>query len=173
LKDIELKLISELMKNCRRSDREIANTLGVSQPTVSRMIKKLERQGILRECVAIPDFGKLGYEIIAFTFVKLKSALSAELRNKAREVAMKSLKEGPFEIVMLERGLGLESDGVVVSVHRDFSSYLKLKEWLMQFDFLQISEIRSFLINLKDDVHYRPFTLSTLAKDLLIKKETK
>jgi transcriptional regulator with PAS, ATPase and Fis domain len=32
LKDIELKLISELMKNNRRSDRELARAIEISQP---------------------------------------------------------------------------------------------------------------------------------------------
>jgi hypothetical protein len=31
-KDVELRLISELMKNCHRSDRELARVLKVSQP---------------------------------------------------------------------------------------------------------------------------------------------
>jgi hypothetical protein len=38
VKDVELKLIYELIKNSRRSDRELARVLKVSQPTVSRMI---------------------------------------------------------------------------------------------------------------------------------------
>ena len=48
MKDVELKLISELMKNSRRSDRELAKTLGVSQPTVSRTLKRLETEGTLK-----------------------------------------------------------------------------------------------------------------------------
>jgi DNA-binding Lrp family transcriptional regulator len=43
VKDAELKLISELMKDSRRSDRELAKAVGVSQPTISRMIRKLEK----------------------------------------------------------------------------------------------------------------------------------
>ncbi|MGD0160671.1 MAG: Lrp/AsnC family transcriptional regulator [Candidatus Bathyarchaeia archaeon] len=48
MKDLEIRLISELMKNSRRSDRQIAKELGVSQPTVSRTIARLEKEGILR-----------------------------------------------------------------------------------------------------------------------------
>ena len=44
VKDVELKLVSELIKNSRRSDREVARVLGLSQPTVGRMIKKLEKR---------------------------------------------------------------------------------------------------------------------------------
>ena len=64
MKDVELRLISELMKNSRRSDRELAKATGVSQPTISRMIKKLEKERIIKEYTMIPDFVKLGYEIM-------------------------------------------------------------------------------------------------------------
>jgi DNA-binding Lrp family transcriptional regulator len=43
MKETALKLIAELMKNSRRSDRELAKAVGVSQPTVTRTIKKLAR----------------------------------------------------------------------------------------------------------------------------------
>ena len=44
LKDVELKLFSELMKNSRRSDRELAKVIGVSQPTVTRTGKGWRRK---------------------------------------------------------------------------------------------------------------------------------
>jgi Lrp/AsnC family transcriptional regulator for asnA, asnC and gidA len=60
VKDIELKLISELMKNSRRSDRALAKVLKTSQPMVTRTRARLEREGYLREYTVIPDFHKLG-----------------------------------------------------------------------------------------------------------------
>jgi DNA-binding Lrp family transcriptional regulator len=42
MKDVELRLISELMKNSRRSDKELAKVIGVSQPTVTRIRLKLQ-----------------------------------------------------------------------------------------------------------------------------------
>jgi DNA-binding Lrp family transcriptional regulator len=86
MKAVELKLISELMKNSRRSDRELAKVIGVSQPTVSRMISRLQKVGVIREYTMIPDFYKLGYKILALTFVKLKKTLSQEELEKVREV---------------------------------------------------------------------------------------
>lgn len=70
MKDIENRLIVELMKNRRRrrrSDRELAKVLDVSQPTVSRTRMKLEKEGIF-EYSLIPNFAKLRFEILAFTF---------------------------------------------------------------------------------------------------------
>jgi DNA-binding Lrp family transcriptional regulator len=40
VKDVDLKLLSELMKNSRRIDRELAKIIGVSQPTVSAELEQ-------------------------------------------------------------------------------------------------------------------------------------
>jgi len=53
LKDVELKSISELMKSSRRSDRELAKAIGVSQPTISRTIKRLEKEKLIKEYTMI------------------------------------------------------------------------------------------------------------------------
>jgi DNA-binding Lrp family transcriptional regulator len=173
MKDVELKLISELMKNSRRSDRDLARIVGTSQPTVSRIIKKLEKEGVIKEYTMIPDFSKLGYKILALDFVKLKHTLEQQQINKAREIAKESLKAGSLEVVMLERGVGLGYDGVFISYHEDYSAHVKFVEWLRQFDFLELTEIRSFLVNLDDTVRYRPLTLYGLANHVLQMKEKK
>ena len=46
MKDVELRVIRELIRDCRRSDRELAKPAGVSQPTVSRIRPRLEKEGI-------------------------------------------------------------------------------------------------------------------------------
>jgi len=173
LRDVEFRLVSELMKNSRRSDRELAKVLGISQPTVSRAIRKMEEEGIIKEYTMIPDFNRLGYKILALTFVKLKRAFTQEQIEKAQEFIRRSLKKGPFEVVMLERGLGLVFDGVFISYHEDYSSHVKFTKWLRQFDFLELEESGSFLINLEDKVRYRPLTFSALANHVLQMKEAR
>jgi DNA-binding Lrp family transcriptional regulator len=75
-KDIQLRLISELMKNSRRSDRELARALKVSQPTVTRVRTRLEKEGIVKEYTMIPDFAKLGYQIRGVSFAKAHEHVS-------------------------------------------------------------------------------------------------
>ena len=172
MKDIERKLVSELMKNCRRSDRQLAKALGVSQPTVTRTLHKLEKEGIIKEYTIVPDFRKLGYSLLAVTFVKLKKYLSQDEIKKARESAKEKVQSN-LNFIMLERGMGMGYDEVFLSFHKDYTSFTEHKKWLTQFDFLEISDIRSFLINLEDEIHYRSLTFSTLAKHLLELHEQK
>lgn len=173
MKDVELKLISELMKNSRRSDRDLAKAIGVSQPTVTRIRSKLEKEGYVSEYTMIPDFTKLGYKILALTFVKLRKGLTEEEVQKARKAAQEGLKAGRYGLVMLERGMGLGHDGAIISYHESYASYLELLNRLKLFPFLDLAGIGSFLISLDDEVHYAPLSLKALANHLLTLKEKK
>ena len=166
-----MKLISELMKNSRRSDRELAKAVGVSQPTVSRLVKRLEKDGIIKEYTMIPDFRKLGYQLLALTFVKLREPLGSEETDKARKIAKQALEESPYGIVLLERGIGLGYDGVIVGLYEDYAAYTEHRNKLREYPFLEVTDVEGFLISLDDEVHYRPLTLQALAKQLLAMKK--
>jgi len=172
MKDVELRLIAELMQNSRRSDRELARAIGSSQPTVTRLRSKLEKEGIIQEYTMIPDFAKIGYKIMAVTF-----ALSRSLDKEEAEIVNKKIADSvegkQFQFIMLERGDGLGFDAVIISLHENYASYLKVHEWLRKFDFLEVVRASSFLINLEDDVRYRPLTFSTLARLIRSQAETK
>ncbi|MDH5664027.1 MAG: winged helix-turn-helix transcriptional regulator, partial [Candidatus Bathyarchaeota archaeon] len=58
-----MNLLLELLKNSKRSDREIAKVVGVSQPTITRMRQRLVREGAIKHFTVIPDLVKMGYEI--------------------------------------------------------------------------------------------------------------
>jgi DNA-binding Lrp family transcriptional regulator len=167
MKETELKLIAELMRNSRRSDRELAKAIGVSQPTVTRIISKLEKEGVIKEYTMIPDFSKLGYRILALIFVKLKKTLNPEETDKARQIIRENLSRSVFGIVMLERGIGLSYDGVIMAYFPDYASYVKYRNIIKAYPFVELSEIDALLINLNDQLRYRPLTFSYFAKSLL------
>jgi len=59
------------MKGSKRSDRELAKVLRVSQPTITRMRRKLEENAIA-EYTIIPNWDALGFELMAVTFVDMR-----------------------------------------------------------------------------------------------------
>jgi DNA-binding Lrp family transcriptional regulator len=167
LKNTEIRLISELMKNSRRSDRELARCIHVSQPTITRTRQKLQNEGYFKEYTLIPRFSKLGYTLLAVTFVKFRESLTVDQADREKEVIRECLKKNHKEILMFEKGMGLGYDGIVISIHRDYSSFLDLKKQLATFETLKISNGESFIVNLKDTIRYRPLTLSNLAEHML------
>ncbi len=173
MKEIELRLLAELLGSSRKSDRELAKAIGASQPTATRIRHKLEKEGYIREYTIIPDFSKLGYAICAFTFAKFKEPKDLGEMKKALESSSERLNEIP-QAVLIERGLGPKADGVVVSFHETYSGYVEFEKWIRQFSLIGTFELNSFIINLQDKVHYRYLTFKTLAKHLLtLKSETK
>lgn len=175
LKERKLKILSELMKDSRKSDREIAKKLKVSQPTVSRIRAGLEKEGYIKEYTLVPDFGKLGYKIMAITF-GFSQTLDEEAAGKARRIILDGVKNEQFGLVMLERGMGLGFDAAIISFHKDYSSHNEFLRWLRQIlplDLVDVRKIDSFLIDLDDKVHYLPLTFSTLADELLSQLQEK
>jgi DNA-binding Lrp family transcriptional regulator len=166
VKDAELRLIVELMKNSSRSGRELAKAVGTSQPTVGRLKKKLEKEGVIKEYTIIPDFGKLGFEIAAVTFLKFAKELSAEEYKELRSYSKGVEKKRTAPILMAMNGLGLGNNRVFVSFHKDYSSFMKDMREVKTFPYVDSSQVQSFLIDLKDEGHFQPPTLSLIAKYL-------
>jgi Lrp/AsnC family leucine-responsive transcriptional regulator len=171
LKDVELSLIAELMKNSRRSDRELARALGVSQPTISRTIKKLEKEGYIKEYTAIPDFKKLGFSILSFSLTKLKRDVSQEAIEKKRKEMHELLEREPIPEILHMNGMGFGADKVLVAMHADYASYVSFMNRLKANPLLEINQINSFLVNLDDESHFRTFTFSEVANYLLKMKK--
>ncbi len=170
MKEIERKLIYELMKNCRQSDSELAKAIGASQPTVTKTRRKLEKNGIIKEYALIPNFGKLGFDIMAFTFIRYRRELSDDEYHEVKKTAKKYERQFSTAYLMAVRGMGLGCDRAFVSFHEDYSSYTRMLAQLRQLPFTTITDMQSFLVSLKGMEHYQPLTLSIMANYLLLKE---
>ena len=113
MKELERKLLSELMKNSRRSDRELAKAIGVSQPTTTRLRTKLEKEGFIKEYTIIPNFNKIGYNIMALNFMKLDPKIDNKEIEEFRDTHPETLGRDPFGVVLIHRGMGLGYDAVI------------------------------------------------------------
>lgn len=172
MKEIEFKLISELMKNSRRSDRDLAKAIGTSQPTVSRMISKLEKEGIIKEYTMIPNFRKLGFEIMAVIFMKLNHELTAEEREEMYTAAREMEKRTHTAFFLVMDGIGISQDVIAVSFHKSYSDYAGYIQRAREQAasgmkaYMNVDSIAGFLVDLNNDAHYQSMTLSKIAAHL-------
>ncbi|HER54643.1 MAG TPA: Lrp/AsnC family transcriptional regulator [Candidatus Bathyarchaeota archaeon] len=112
------QLLLEYLKDSDRSDGEIAKIIGVSQPTVSRMKAKLLKEGYISHFSAFPDFGKMGYEIMAFNFVRFNLDMVQEIEANTLEWVAKH----PC-IIFSSRAEGMGIDAVSVSMHKTYADF--------------------------------------------------
>ena len=147
LKAIDYKILCELIKNSRRSDRELAKVLHVSQPTVTRRRALVEKE-LIDGYTAIPRWEKLGYELFAITFVKIRSVIaSKEKYNETRKKGLEWMTKQPC-IIMSGACRGMEVDSFMISIHKSYKDYdeflgnhrLELGEF--------VEDVRSILVNL-------------------------
>jgi DNA-binding Lrp family transcriptional regulator len=174
MKDVELKLIAELMKNSRRSDRELAKAVGVSQPTVSRLISKLQKNGAIKEYTMIPDFHMLGFNLMAIVMIKLKGIPSEELHELFSAAQELDNKERRPYLLMME-GIGLGKDLVIISFHKDYGDYNNFMRNVKESAnskmkaYVNAEDIHGFLIDLTYEGHYQPLTFSRMVANLQAK----
>lgn len=170
MKPLEQKLIAELMKNSRTSDRDLAKTLGVSQPTITRTRNKLEKEGIIKEYTLVPDFSKLGFQILSIIFAKLKPDSSTENLETIRNRIIELDKQNPIPSIMGMSGMGLDSDRAIIILHQSFTDYIKFIESLRKHPLIDVVRIKSFTIDLTD-THLQPLSFSNIARYLLKEAE--
>ena len=163
MKDVELRLISELMKNSRRSDRELAKIIGVSQPTVSRTLKRLVEEGYIREFTVVPDFEKLGFQIMTIVLVRMKKEISQDIVEELRRKVRENEKKNPSPILLQNTGIGASYDRVIILLAEDYSTHSKYINILKQYPLIEVQEINSFIIDLKDKSSFMPLSFSYLA----------
>ena len=77
---IDLKLLAELQENGRITNVELASKVGLTAPPCLRRMRTLEQSGAIRGYHAEVDPASLGYSIMVFAMVSLKSQAEADLR---------------------------------------------------------------------------------------------
>ena len=158
MKKTERRLLAELVKNSKKSDRELGKILGVSQPTVSRTRNKLEKIGMIQEYTIVPDLTKLGFEVMAITTGRYIVPRTKETMDKAKAY----MKKFP-NILFSARAQGMGKDAVIISLHKNFTDYDNFMANLKTDWGNTVGEQASLLISLKGFVA-KPFSLKYLAE---------
>ena len=86
LDPIDHRLLEILQKNARTKLNEMAQQLGLTIPTISERIQKLEERGFIKGYTTILDAKRLGKDITAFITVSIDSSKHYQMFvERARE----------------------------------------------------------------------------------------
>jgi DNA-binding Lrp family transcriptional regulator len=148
------------MKNARQSDHAIAEKLNVSQPTVTRARAVLEKEYV-NGYTAIPSFPKLGYELIAVTFIKVLPGLSTEKSIEAIAKGRKWVQTQP-NVVFAAICTGMGMNGMMLSFHKSYPDYVEfMRKYKTEWgDRLLFPE--SIMIYMSEDQLIKPLTFASL-----------
>jgi DNA-binding Lrp family transcriptional regulator len=170
-KDINYAIISRLIKNARTSDRQLAREIGVSQPTITRRRARLEKEGFLTYRT-IPNFGKLGLEIMAFTLLVWKREAHQQLleaEDYDRRV-QGFFKKHP-NIVFASSGQGLGMTRIVITVHKNYSDYVKFMSSVDDAWGTYLDRYDSFIVSFKSDNILKQLAFENIIEDQHVTSE--
>ena len=151
------------MKNSRRSDRELARAVGVSQPTVSRLIKKLEKDGVIKEYTMIPGFKRLGFELMGISFIR---TVLPEGEEELKKAVAELEENSPYASLMAVNGMGMGKCRAFITLYRNYSRYMDAMRIAKSLPHAAAEGIESFLVDLNDESNYRLFTLQQTARNI-------
>jgi Lrp/AsnC family transcriptional regulator for asnA, asnC and gidA len=84
--DLDIKILSILLKDSRTPYRKIARTLGVGESTIYLRIKKLKEAGILNAFTIDIDLRRLGLVAEALMMIKVRPRNYSKILNKVTGV---------------------------------------------------------------------------------------
>jgi DNA-binding Lrp family transcriptional regulator len=76
---IDRKILSELQRNGRMTNVELARRVGISAPPSLRRVRALENTGVIRGYRALLDESQLGFDLVVFAMINLASQAEADL----------------------------------------------------------------------------------------------
>lgn len=113
---IDWNILAHLQADGRMTNVELARRVGMSPPPCLRRVRALEEAGIIKAYRALLDEKQLGFDVLAFAFVGLKSQAEHDLMQFEAQV-----RDWPVvrECTMLSG----EVDFLLKCVARDLASF--------------------------------------------------
>ena len=138
------QVLFELIKNSKRSDRELAKIIGISQPTVTRLRSQLEKEGQIQEYTTIPNLTSMGYSIMAIFLMKYKAN-----GKRAKEITEDI---GNGNSLFASRAQGMGKNTILISLFKNYGEYAEyLNNLSSKYDDL-VEEYDSMLVDLNGPI---------------------
>jgi len=89
LDDLDLRLLTLLQRDAKRTIKELAEELGMTTTPIFERIKRMERDGVIKAYVALVNQEKIGRPLIVFCNVSMPDYTPdniAEFENQVRQM---------------------------------------------------------------------------------------
>jgi len=126
LSKTEKEFISSLFKDASKTDSDIANEIGVSKASVSRIRKKLIEEKVLVDFTPIIDFEKIGIKLFAMVTFDWGNFKDQKVTEQMQEFLVKN----PHTILLTE---GESVDGLNYLLYLGFEDLEDYHEYFSSF----------------------------------------
>ena len=140
---LDLEILRILMKNCRKSAREIARELGKSPTIIAKKVRKLEELGVVKSCKAVVDVKKLGFGIMALIMLNVEGAHIEEVE---RVLAKEPNVRGVYDITG-------EFDVAILALFRDVDELDRFVKRMLKNPFIKRSVTSVIFKAVKDEIN--------------------
>jgi DNA-binding Lrp family transcriptional regulator len=137
----DIKILSNLLRDSRLSNRQIASKVGVSVGTVIAKIKKMENEGIIKGYSAILDYEKLGYELTVITELTVSKG---KLLKVEREIAKMPNVCAVYDVTGL-------TDAMVIGKFRNREELSDFTKSLLAMRYIERTNTHVILSTIKED----------------------
>jgi DNA-binding Lrp family transcriptional regulator len=141
LDDIDRKLLGELLKDSKRSYRELARAIGVSAATVINHVQRLESAGVIKDYSVRLDHERLGYELTVITEITVSKG---KLLETEEEIAKISNACAVYDVTGL-------TDAMVVAKFKSRSDLSEFTKKLLAMPYVERTNTHVVLTTMKED----------------------
>lgn len=139
--DLDKRILEELLKNSKRSYRQLADELAIAPGTVLNRIKEMESKGIIKGYTIIVDQGKLSSQIIAL--IEIISS-GGKLEEMGKKLAKFPNIYGVYETTG-------SPDAIILGKFRDTDELGKFARYLLGLPSVSRTNTHVVLNTVKED----------------------
>ena len=141
LDDIDKKILAELLKDSKRSYRDIARAVGVSASTVINHVNRLESAGVIKDYTVRLDFERLGYELTVITEMTVSRG---KLLETQEEIAKMPYVCGVYDVTG-------EIDSIVIAKFMNRRELSEFPKDLLSMPYVERTNTHVVLNTMKED----------------------
>ena len=140
--DVDRKILSELLRDCRRSYRSLARRAGISLGTVLSRIRRLEKAGVIRGYSARLDHEKLGYQLTVLAEITVSKGKLLEMEEAIGKLPNTC---AVYDVTGL-------TDALVIAKFRTREELSKFTKNLLSMPFVDRTNTHVVLTTVKEDL---------------------